>query len=123
MKKLPFIIAGVIAASMTTAAASAHCMRSANTTNSYCADACGRCGYVNRWLDEDCDGICDYHINVCAEGGDTCDSDGDGICDFCGKDCTYVDENEDGVCDTYEKHTCVSSHHSGRHHHRSHHGC
>ncbi len=122
MKKLPaFIIAGVIAASLTTAA-SAHCMRSANAS-AHCsvADVCGRCGYVNRWLDEDCDGVCDYHINVCAGGGDTCDSDGDGVCDFCGKDCMYVDEDEDGVCDTYQKHNCVSSHHGRRHCHKSHH--
>ncbi len=122
MKKLPaFIIAGAVAAALTTAA-SAHCMRSAR-----CADVCGQCGYVNRWLDEDGDGVCDYHINVCAGGKETCDSDGDGVCDFCEKDCMYIDEDGDGVCDSYQKHICVSSHHGGRHghgsHHSSHHGC
>ncbi len=132
MKKLPaFIIAGAMALTLTTAA-SAHCMR-ASGSSAHCArtssssvcstDACARCGYVNRWLDEDNDGICDYHLDVCANGEGNCDSDGDGICDYCGKDCLYIDEDGNGVCDSYQKHTCVSTHHSRGHCHKSHHGC
>jgi len=56
----------------------------------------------SRFVDEDNDGVCDWHDSSCQ----FVDADGDGVCDKpgsngCGRGAGYTDADGDGVCDNF----------------------